>query len=54
MDWIVFRVAELYLNYAEAMYHCGKEDVAREYVNYIRKRARGGREDILTDVTESG
>ena len=36
------------------MYHCGKEDVAREYVNYIRKRARGGREDILPDVTESG
>ena len=52
--WVVFRLAEIYLNYAEAMYHCGKEDVAREYVNYIRKRARGGREDILPDVTESG
>lgn len=52
--WVYCRLAEIYLNYAEAMYHCGKEDVAREYVNYIRKRARGGREDILPDVTESG
>lgn len=49
--WVYCRLAEIYLNYAEAMYHCGKEDVAREYVNYIRKRARGGREDILPDVT---
>ena len=28
--------------------------VADLRVNYIRKRARGGREDILPDVTESG
>ena len=52
--WIYSRLGEVYLNYAEAMYHCGNEDVAREYVNKIRKRARGGRENILPDVTESG
>ena len=37
--WVYCRLAEIYLNYAEAMYHCGKEDVAREYVNYIRKKS---------------
>ena len=51
--WVYCRLAEIYLNYAEAMYHCGKEDVAREYVNYIRKRARGGREDILPRTRHS-
>lgn len=52
--WIYCRLAEIYLNYAEAMYHCGDEPTAREYVNKVRKRARGGRTDILPDVTESG
>lgn len=52
--WVYCRLAEIYLNYAEAMYHCGKEDVAREYLNKIRQRARGGKEGILPDVTESG
>lgn len=52
--WVYCRLGEIYLNYAEAMYHCGKEDVAREYVNYIRERARGGKDGILPDVTESG
>lgn len=33
-----FRLAEIYLNYAEAEYHLGNEDVAREYVNKIRAR----------------
>lgn len=52
--WIYCRLGEIYLNYAEAQYHLGKEDVAREYVNYIRERARGGRTGIVPDVTESG
>ncbi|NLB26492.1 MAG: RagB/SusD family nutrient uptake outer membrane protein [Bacteroidales bacterium] len=36
--WIWLRLAEMYLNYAEAMYELGHEDVAREYVNLIRDR----------------
>lgn len=36
--YIYFRLAEIYLNYAEAQFHLGNEDVAREYVNKIRKR----------------
>ncbi len=36
--YIYFRLAEIYLNYAEAQYHLGNEDVAREYVNKIRSR----------------
>lgn len=36
---IMFRLAEIYLNYAEAQFHLGSEGVAREYVNKIRRRA---------------
>lgn len=52
--WVYCRLAEVYLNYAEAMYHCGDEATARKYMNYIRERARGGKAGILPDVTESG
>ena len=52
--WIYCRLAEIYLNYAEAMFWDGKEDIARTYVNYVRERARGGNPDIVPDVTESG
>lgn len=52
--WIYCRLAEVYLNYAEAKFHEGDEDMARTYVNYVRKRARGGRTDIVPDITESG
>jgi hypothetical protein len=38
--WIIFRLAEIYLNYAEAEYHLGNEDIAREYINKIRTRAQ--------------
>lgn len=34
----LFRLSEMYLNYAEAQYHLGNEDVAREYINKIRDR----------------
>lgn len=58
--WIYCRLAEIYLNYAEAMYYCGNEEVARTYVNYVRERARNmvgaqeGSINMLPDVTESG
>lgn len=34
----LFRMSEIYLNYAEAQYHLGNEDLAREYINKIRNR----------------
>lgn len=52
--WIYFRLGEIYLNYAEAMFHLGDEQTARNYVNKIRERARGGQENVLPDVTASG
>lgn len=52
--WIYCRLAEIYLNYAEASFFCGDEETARVYINLIRERARGGNPDILPDVTESG
>jgi len=33
----IFRLAEIYLNYAEAQYHLNNEDIAREYINKVRK-----------------
>lgn len=52
--WVYCRLSEIYLNYAEALYHTGDEEGAREYVNYVRERARGGKTGILPDITESG
>lgn len=55
--WIYCRLAEIYLNYAEAKYFCGDEVTARQYVNFIRERARNMAEDpanMLPDITESG
>lgn len=34
------RLGEIYLNYAEAMFELGNEDVCREYMNKIRARAQ--------------
>lgn len=36
--FVLFRLSEMYLNYAEAQYHLGNEEVAREYINKIRSR----------------
>ncbi len=36
--WIYMRLSEFYLTYAEAQYHLGREDLARDYVNRIRAR----------------
>ena len=45
-----FRLAEMYLNYAEAAYMTGDENTCREYINKIRKRP-----DVnMPDVTETG
>ncbi len=46
--FILYRLAEIYLNYAEAQYHLGQEGVAREYVNKISSRA------LQPDITASG
>jgi hypothetical protein len=46
--FIIFRLAEIYLNYAEAEYHLGNEAVAKGYVNQIRTRAK------LPEIQSSG
>ena len=38
MPWIHFRLAEIYLNFAEAAFETGKEAECREYINKIRAR----------------
>lgn len=45
-----FRLAEMYLNYAECAYMLGKEDICREYINKIRQRP----DVLMPEVTESG
>jgi hypothetical protein len=47
--WVLARLGEIYLNYAEAEFNLGNEVVAREYLDKIRKRA-----GINTPLTESG
>lgn len=36
--YILYRLAEVYLNYAEAKFHLGDENTAKEYVNKISSR----------------
>ena len=36
--WIIFRLGEIYLNYAEAKFELGDEATAREYLSKIRAR----------------
>ncbi len=36
--WAIYRLAEMYLNYAEAQYRLGSEANARDYVNRVRTR----------------
>ena len=43
-----FRLAEFYLNYAEAAYMCGQEQICRDYINKVRARVG------MPAVTESG
>jgi len=46
--YIIYRIAEIYLNYAEAEYHLGNESMARKYVNKVRERVH------LPDITSTG
>ena len=50
----VIRYADVLLLHAEASYHNGFEDIARQSLNLVRERARGGNTTILPDVTASG
>lgn len=36
--WPFFRLAEIYLNYAEAQFNLGHEDVCRQYIDMVRAR----------------
>jgi hypothetical protein len=47
--WVLSRLGEIYLNYAEAEFHLGNEAIARQYLDLIRKRA-----GIQTPLTETG
>lgn len=44
------RLAEMYLNYAEAAYNCGNEALCRQYLNKVRSRTGVN----MPAVTESG
>ena len=50
VNWYLFRLAEAYLNYAEAEFQLGHEDVAREYVNKVRARKSVN----MPSITDSG
>ncbi len=47
--WILARLGEIYLNYAEAEFYLGHEATARTYLDKIRERA-----GITTPLTETG
>ena len=49
IPWPYFRLAEIYLNYAEAKFELGDEAKAREYINKVR--ARVGMPAIAATVT---
>jgi hypothetical protein len=48
--WPFVRYAEILLNYAEAEFHLGHEDICREYINKVRSRPGVD----MPPVTESG
>lgn len=49
-NWVYCRYGEILLNYAEAQFYLGNEDVAREYLNKIRSRPSVN----MPPVTDSG
>ena len=49
IPWIDFRLAEIYLNYAEAKFELGDEATCREYLKKVR--ARVGMPEIPASVT---
>lgn len=50
-QWPHFRLAEIYLNYAEAQFELGNEDSAREYLNRVRSRSSVDQPDIPASVS---
>ncbi len=49
IPWIIFRLGEIYLNYAEAEFNLGNENECRKYINLVR--ARAGMPDLPASVT---
>lgn len=49
IQWPHFRLAEIYLNYAEAQFELGNEGIARDYVSMVR--ARVGMPSLPATVT---
>ncbi|HEY9256892.1 MAG TPA: RagB/SusD family nutrient uptake outer membrane protein [Chitinophaga sp.] len=49
-NWIIFRLAELYLNYAEIEAALHKEEAARTYINKIRSRPSV----LMPDISSTG
>lgn len=47
--WIIFRLGEIYLNYAEAKFELGDEPACREYLSKVRERV--GMPEIPATVT---
>ncbi len=37
--WVISRLSEIYLNYAESQFYLGNEDITLHYLNLIRERA---------------
>ena len=50
--WIIFRLAEIYLNIAEAAYETGDKVTANDYIRLIRARAGCKNLDISTNVAD--
>lgn len=46
--YILYRLAEIYLNFAEAQYHLGDEAAAREFLNKVSQRA------LQPEITAAG
>ena len=49
--WHIFRLAEIYLIYAEAAYNLGNEADARTYINLVRQRSGVNMPDVTTTGT---
>lgn len=50
--WVVFRLGEVYLNFAEAAYELGRKDEANTYIRLIRERAGCKNLDISTNLED--
>ncbi len=48
--WIVFRLGEIYLNTAEALYELGQRDEAFNYIEKIRDTCRLHKKPVLPSI----